>query len=299
LAPTWRGVTQLPATLARVKPDLVYCSISGFGQTGPLRRSPAFAHIVAAISGLMHLERGDHADPGPPYLQAADVLAGTHAFGAIGAALFRRARTGAGAYLDVSMLEALIAAEDVSFASVLNGGEESPGPRIGMMVHRIGDRYVAMQTVGAPDLWIRLLAVMGRPDLATDARFATRVARREHWPALREIIGAWLSTFKSVDDAVATLGAARLPCAAVLSPAEVVSLPHLAERDAFPAIPHPSRGRVHVTATPFHVDGAAVPPQGPAPYRVGEHTRMVLSEVLGYPPARIEALVAARAIAAV
>jgi crotonobetainyl-CoA:carnitine CoA-transferase CaiB-like acyl-CoA transferase len=285
------------ATLARIKPDLVYCSISGFGQTGPLRRSPAFAHIIAAISGLTHLERGDHSDPAPPYLQAADVLAGTHAFGAIVAALFRRTRTGEGAYLDVSMLEALIGAEDVSFGSVLNGGGESPGPRIGMMVHRIGDRYVAMQTVGAPDLWTRLLGVMGQPNLATDLRFATRVARREHWPELRAIIGTWLSTFKSVDDAVAALGAARLPCAAVLSPAEVATLPHLAERHAFPTIAHATRGSVRVTATPFHLDGDPVVPQGPAPYRVGEHTRSVLADVLGYAPARIETLLTAGAIA--
>src|SRR5262245_180116 len=285
-------------TLAAVKPDLVYCSISGFGQTGPLRRSPAFAHIIAAISGLTHLERGDHAEPAPPYLQAADVLAGTHAFGAIVAALFRRERTGAGAYLDVSMLEALIGAEDVSFGAVLNSGPESPGPRIGMMIHPIGDRYVAMQTVGAADLWPRLVALMGRPDLTVDPRFATRVARRDHWPELRAIIGDWLSTFKSVDDAVAALGAARLPGAAVLSPAEVATLPHLVERDAFPTIPHPTRGTVRVTATPFHLDGAPVTPQGPAPYRVGEHTRMVLGDVLGYPASRIEALLTARAIGA-
>src|SRR5262245_56049581 len=255
-------------TLAAVKPDLVYCSISGFGQTGPLRRSPAFAHIIAAISGLTHLERGAHPTPAPPYLQAADVLAGTHAFGAIVSALFRRARTGQGAYLDVSMLECLIGAEDVSFGSVLNGGGESPGPRIGMMVHRIGERYVAMQTVGAADLWPRLVQLMDRPELATDPRFATRFARRDHWPELREIIAAWLSaTFESVDDAVPALTSARLPCAAVLSPDEVTALPHLAERQAFPTVPHAARGSVRVTATPFHLDGGPVTPQGPAPYR--------------------------------
>src|SRR5206468_852350 len=82
--------------LSAVKPDLVYCSISGFGQTGPLRQQPAFAHIINAISGMMHLEQG--ADPAPrvAYIQAADVLAGTHAFGAIMAALWRREHTGQG-----------------------------------------------------------------------------------------------------------------------------------------------------------------------------------------------------------
>ena len=98
------------ATLAAVKPDLVYCSISGFGQSGPWQTLQAFAHIISAVSGLMHLERNADAEPRVSYLQAADVLAGTHAFGAICAALLRRGRTGRGAHLDVSMLECLVAA---------------------------------------------------------------------------------------------------------------------------------------------------------------------------------------------
>ena len=285
------------AALSAVKPDLVYCSISGFGQTGPLRRSPAFAHIVAALSGLMHLEQQDRPQPTPPYLQAADVLAANHAFGAIVAALFRRARTGQGAHLDVSMLEALIGAEDVSFGAVLNAGAQYPGPRIGMMVHPIGDRYVALQTVGAPDLWNRLVAVLGQPGLAKDPRFATRIARRDHWPELREIIGHWLDGFKTVDDAVAALSAGRIPCAMVLTPDEVAAHPHLTERGAFPSVPHPTRGHVRVTGSPFRLDGEAVGPVAPAPYRVGEHTRAVLGDVLGYAPTRIDALLAAGVIA--
>jgi CoA:oxalate CoA-transferase len=134
------------ATLVVARPDLVYCSISGFGQTGPWRERPAFAHIVQAASGLMHLEQGELPAPRAASLQAADVLAGTHAFGAILAALWRRARTGAGARLDVSMLEALIAADDVSFGAVLNGGDQITAPRPGMPVYRIGDGFLALQT---------------------------------------------------------------------------------------------------------------------------------------------------------
>src|SRR5258705_11698493 len=144
--------------LAAIKPDLVYCSISGFGQTGPWRERPAFAHIIHAASGLMHLEQGELAAPRSANLQAADVLAGTHAFGAIMAALWRRARTGEGARLDVSMLEALIAADDVSIAAGLNGGEKMGAPRPGMGVYEIGGRHLALQVVGSTDLWPRLLA---------------------------------------------------------------------------------------------------------------------------------------------
>jgi crotonobetainyl-CoA:carnitine CoA-transferase CaiB-like acyl-CoA transferase len=276
--------------LAAIRPDLVYCSISGFGQTGPLRAMQAFAHIINAISGMMALERAPDPHPRVSYLQAADVLAGTHAFGAILAALFRRGRTGQGAYLDVSMLECLVAAEDVTYGSVLNGGPVQPGPRVGMVVHPIADRYLAMQTVGAPQLWPRLLELLRRPELASDPRFATPAARREHWPALRAIVVAWLDRFASVEDAVETLAASRIPAVPVLTADEVVAHPHLAARGAFPAVPHPARGSVRVTATPFQVDGQPTVPGGPAPHRVGEHTRQVLADVLHYKPARIEEL---------
>lgn len=284
-------------TLARVKPDLVYCSISGFGQTGPWRQWPAFAHIIQAASGMMHLEQQGDPAPRVPYLQAADVLAATHAFGAIVSALFRRERSGRGAHLDVSMLEALIAAEDITFGAVLNGGAEYPGPRPGMIVHRIGDRYLAMQTVGAPQLWARMVGLLGRPELLHDPRFATPRARREHWPEIRALIAGWLDGFDSVDAALAALGPARIPCAPVLSPSEVVMLPQLADRGYFPGVDHPSRGSVRVTAPPFHVDRRAVAPANAAPYRPGEHSRAVLRDVLGYSPSRIDDLLLAKAIA--
>ncbi len=278
------------ATLAAVKPALVYCSISGYGQTGPLRERPAFAHIINAISGVMHLEQEGQPAPRVTYLQAADVLAGTHAFGAIGAALLRQARTGQGAYVDVSMLEALVAAEDISFASVLNGGAEYPGPRPGMVVQTIGDRHIAMQLVGAPQLWPRLIAAMRRPELARDPRFETPLKRRENWAALRAVIGEWLARFETAEAALDALTAARIPCAPVLAPTEVAAHPHLAARRAFPAVSHPARAAVRVTGAPFHLDGHPVGPAGPAPYAVGEHTRAVLGDVLGYPATRIDEL---------
>jgi CoA:oxalate CoA-transferase len=284
------------AALARVRPDIVYCSISGFGQTGPLRDSPAFHHIINAMSGVMHLERQTDAEPRVGYLQAADVLSGTHAFGAILAGLVRRARTGQGAYLDVSMLEALIAAEDITFGAVLNGGAVYPGPRPGMIAHTIDGADMVTQTVGAPALWSRLCGAMKRPELAEDPRFATPAARREHWPAIREIVREWLDGFTSRERALQTLRAARIPAAPVLSPPEVAALPHLQAREAFPEVPHPGRGKVRVTATPFHVDGRPVSPTAGAPHRIGEHTRQVLGDVLGYPAARIEELAAARVV---
>jgi CoA:oxalate CoA-transferase len=286
------------ATLAAVKPDLIYCSISGYGQTGPWRLRPAFAHLIHAASGMMHLERGTDPTPRSANLQAADVLAGTHAFGAILAALWRRARTGQGARLDVSMLETLVAADDMTFGSVLNGGPEHGAPRIGMIVTEINGRHLALQTGGASEIMPRLVALMGRPELLQEPRFATPAARRDNWAALRDIIEQWLKRFASVDEAVDALTRARVPVAPVLSPAEVVDLPHLAERRFFPVVPHAGRGEVRVTRSPFELDGRPVVPQDGAPYRVGEHTRSVLEELLGYDQGRIEKLLALGAAAA-
>ncbi|HWP77738.1 MAG TPA: CaiB/BaiF CoA-transferase family protein [Methylomirabilota bacterium] len=286
------------AAMAAVKPDLVYCSISGFGQTGPWRERQAFAHIINAASGMMHLDQGDQEAPRASNLQAADVLAGTHAFGAILAALRRRDRTGQGAYLDVSMLEALVAADDVSYAAVLNLGETQGSPRPAMGVYAVGGRHLALQTGGAAALWPRLQELLGRPELATDPRFTTPDQRRRNWPALRDIIGEWVGRFASVEEALDALRAARIPAAAVLRPDEVAVHPHLAARGAFPTVTHPTRGAVRVTAAPFQLDGQPVAPAGPAPYRVGEHTRAVLGELLGYKDRDIDDLVQAGVIEA-
>ena len=286
------------AAIRAVKPDIVYCSISGFGQTGPWRLRPAFAHIINAISGLMYLEQGDEPVPRASNLQAADVLAATHACSAILAALWRRGQTGRGAYLDVSMLEALVGADSITFGSVLNGGEEHGNPRPGLLVYRIGDRYLAFQIGGAPQIWSRLLAVMGRTDLADDPRFATGLARRRNSRELHKIIGMWVSRFEKVEEALETLTAARIPCAPVLRPAELIAEPHLAERAFFASVPHPTHGPVRITASPYHMDGEPVHPRGSAAFRVGEHTREVLSNLLGYAAGHIAELASAGVIGA-
>ena len=142
-----------------------------------------------------------------------------------------------------------------------------------------------------------MVKLLGRPELAADLRFAIPRSRREHWLLIRAMIVDWLDGLPSVEHALEALGAARIPAAPVLSPAEVTAHPHLAARGAFPRIPHPARGTVAVTATPFHVDQRPVTPGGAAPYRAGEHTRDVLGGILGYSAARIDELVKSGAIA--
>jgi crotonobetainyl-CoA:carnitine CoA-transferase CaiB-like acyl-CoA transferase len=186
-----------------------------------------------------------------------------------------------------------VGADSVTFASVLNGGEEHGNPRPGMIVHRIGDRYLAMQIVGAPRLWERLLGLMKQPELAKDPRFASSLTRRRHWRELRAVITGWLDTFPSADAALAALSEARLPCAPVLRPAEVIAHEHLAARAFFPVLPHPAKSGLRVTASPYHLDGKPTHPRAPAAYRVGEHTRRVLRDLLGYKDDEIAGLIEA------
>jgi CoA:oxalate CoA-transferase len=278
-------------SLRAVKPDLVVCSISGFGQTGPLKNLQAYAHLINAFSGMMDLDRAGSFAPRASNLQAADVLAGAHAFGLICAALLRRAKTGQGAYLDVSMLECLVCADDVNFPSLLNGGAAERRPRIGMVVQPIADRHIALQVGGAANMWPRLVAVMNRPDLASDARFTTAAARREHWAALLQILDEWLGQFKSSDAALEVLDAARIPSVPMLTPEELLAHPHMAHRRAFVTLHHPERKEgVRVTAQPFHLDGGPIAAPRTAPWQIGEHSGEVLRDVLGYSPERIAAL---------
>ena len=278
------------AKLSAIKPDIVYCSISGFGQTGPLSSMQAYAHLINAISGLMELDRGVDPVPRVNYLQAADGLAGTHAFGAINAALIRKLRSGRGAYIDVSMLECLIAAEDVTFGSILNGGPIEQGPRYGMIVHRVGAGYVALQAVGAPHLWLRIVEFLEQPELNTDPRFASAATRRKNWLALSDLIRQRLDRFASVSAATAALASARIPAVPVLTPHEVIQHPQLIQRGAFPSVDYHGGKKVRVTATPFQLDGEATVPRKSAPLHVGEHTRHVLAEILGYAGERIRQL---------
>ena len=270
------------AKLSAIKPDIVYCSISGFGQTGPLSSMQAYAHLINAISGLMELDRGVDPVPRVNYLQAADGLAGTHAFGAINAALIRKLRSGRGTYIDVSMLECLIAAEDVTFGSILNGGPIEQGPRYGMIVHRVGDGYVALQAVGAPHLWLRIVEFLEQPELSSDERFAGAATRRKNWLVLSDLIRQRLDRFASVSAATAALASARIPAVPVLTPHEVIQHPQLIQRGAFPSVDYHGGKKVRVTATPFQLDGEATVPRNSAPLHVGEHTRHVLAEILGY-----------------
>jgi len=285
-----------------LKRDIIFCSVSGYGQDGPMRDYPAIDNIVQATSGLMSLQGepdGDFMRIGFP---AVDTYTGTLAALAILAALVRRSASGEGQRLDVSMLDAAMVLMASAAVPFLVTGKPLPRtgntgysgqPTAGMFRCRDGAR-VSLGVV-QPAQFERLCGVLGRGDLLSDARFTT--------PDLRRANGAELTAelaleFEKRDGAdwERLLSEAGAPCGMMRDIAQGMNLPGLKERGVVAPLNIdglPGGGAVAAIGAGFVADRDGPRTDAPPP-RLGEHTRAVLSE-LGYEAGDIEAMLAARA----
>jgi len=281
--------------LRQVNPRLVMCSISAFGQTGPLAALPGFAYSAAAFSGAMHLDRGQDGRPHVAHLAAPDILAAMTAVGAIGLALLHRERTGQGQHIDVSLLDCVLAAEDAATPRLLNGEPYPVQRRPGVTVHEAADGFVVIM-VTTDTMFARFAQAIGRPELAQDPRFVTRPLRNEHREELEQIVEAWVRSLPDRAAALERLERHRVPCAPVLSVEEAHAHPHSVARATLETVQDPVHGPRRVFRSALRFSATPLRPQGPAPARIGAHTREVLAKVLGYDEARIEALLASGAV---
>jgi crotonobetainyl-CoA:carnitine CoA-transferase CaiB-like acyl-CoA transferase len=282
-------------SLSAINPRLIMASVSGFGQTGPLRHKTSFDFIAQAYAGVMHMT----GDPdGPPTfvgLGLGDTNAGFHAFAGIGYALYRRDRTGKGAHVDISMVDALFHMQETAVhAASMTNGEFVP--------LRQGRHYQPLSPAGsfkAPQGWIVILctqgqigylfAAMGRPELNDDPRFATNPARLEHRDELTALVESWMATFANDDDVMAALEAHRVPCGPVLSPAEALDHPYFRERGMVRDVHDPFAGTFAIPGFPIKFSDAP-PERDLQAATLGQHNRSVLGELLGYDEATIAAL---------
>ena len=295
-------MARLGLDLARLRaehPALVTCSISAFGSWGPHAEKSGFGYIAEAHSGLMHLNGDDDDPPSHFGTPLSDMNVAVHAFGAIGAALFNRTRTGEGTHVDLSAFDCMVSLIDHALAAQSFGREFGRyGTRHPVIVPhgviRAGDgRHV---TYGVVDqkTWGSLCEAMGRPELEHDPRFATfddRIANRHE---LYDLIDAWAATVPDADELVATLHAHRVPGARVRTHVEVASDPHLVERGTLAPVDIPGAGTVLTQTAPHPLAGLDTVPRGPAP-RLGEHTREILGDELGLAPDAVEDLISSGA----
>ncbi|PSL00043.1 crotonobetainyl-CoA:carnitine CoA-transferase CaiB-like acyl-CoA transferase [Murinocardiopsis flavida] len=272
--------------LRAANPGLVYCAVSGFGQTGPLRDRPAYDQIIQGLSGMMSTTGTAGATPLRAGYPVADTLGGFAAAFGVCAALVRRQSTGQGAFLDVSMLETALTALGWAASNHLlagleptpMGNENATAAPSGTFATASGDLNIA---ANKQQQFTALCALIGRPDLPADPRFAGREDRKANRDALRAEIEDALAARPALEWEE-LLSDAGVPAARVLGVAEALRLDHLAEREFvhevdFPGAPGES---MRVLGSGVRVDGGPARPSARPPL-LGEHTGPLLRE-LGY-----------------
>jgi crotonobetainyl-CoA:carnitine CoA-transferase CaiB-like acyl-CoA transferase len=262
-------------SLKALNPRLIYCSISGYGQTGPSAELPAYAPVIHAASGydMAHLSY----QPGrsrPDYcgIYHADVVTGTYAFGAIASALYQRQITGQGQHIDVSMLESMLTLtlNEVQWSQFAVAPTSRPmfGPI------QTSDGYV-MVAIASEKTFQGLMKVIGRPEWVSDPRFAKYADRRDNWAHLMDGVEAWSRTV-TTERCLAALNGEGVPSSAYRTVAEALNDPQIAHRRALSEV-EDGGGRFRVLNLPFRMSGADVS-AGKRIATLGEHTRALLKE---------------------
>ena len=244
------------ASLHAINPKLVYCSISGYGQTGPSAELPAYAPVIHAASGyeMAHLAY----QPGrtrPDYcgIYHADVLTGVYAFGAISAALYQRNATGQGQHIDVSMLESMLSLTLNELQWSQFEVKATQRPMFGPI--ETSDGYV-MMAIASEKTFQSLMQVIGHPEWVSDPRFAKYADRRENWVSLIEGAEAWSRTVTTAQ-CLAALNTYGVPSSAYRTVAEALADPQLAHRGALVEV-EDGGGTFNVLNLPFRMSGARV-----------------------------------------
>jgi CoA:oxalate CoA-transferase len=275
------------AALEQSNPRLIYCSISGYGQTGPSSDLPAYAPVIHATSGydLAHLayQRG-RSQPDNCGIYVADVITGTYAFGAIATALHQRQTLGRAQHIDVSMLESMLS---LTLSELQSAQFEVPPPPSRPIFGPVAtaDGYLNMAVV-SERTFQGLAAAAGRLDWISDPRFAVYLNRRANWGVLMDEFEAW-SRRRSTPDCLAVLDRHAVPAAAYRTVRQAMADPQLIHRGAF-AVVTDAGGEFQALNPPFRMS-ATISVAGARAPALGEHTQEVLTAA-GFNGEEIEAL---------
>ncbi|MGO8908414.1 MAG: CaiB/BaiF CoA transferase family protein [Bradyrhizobium sp.] len=263
------------ASLQELNPRLIYCSISGYGQTGPSAELPAYAPVIHAASGydMAHLSY----QPGrnrPDYcgIYHADILTGVYAFGAVSAALYQREHTRKGQHIDVSMLESMLSLtpSEVQWSQFTVAPPSRPmfGPL------ETADGYV-MVAIASEKTFQGLVRASGHPEWIGDPRFAKYPDRRNHWKDLMDGVETWSRTITTAK-CLLELNAHGVPCSAYRTVAEALRDPQIAHRGAVAEV-EDGGGTFKVLNLPFKMSGTRIA-AGKRAATLGEHTLALLRE---------------------
>lgn len=284
----WEQVREL-------NPKLVMCSISAFGQTGPLSHLSGFDYIAQAYAGVTSVIGEPDRPPSLPMLAIGDVTTGVHAACAMGFALLDVHRTGVGQHLDISLLDCYFHQHEVNVqAYSASGGKIVP--------RRAGSHHYAVAPTGifrGPEGYIMILALlhqwpvlckaMGREDLIKDERFKTNELRVANLQELIELIEGWLQSFPTDAAAIEALQAVRVPVAPILTVPQAIAHPHHRARGTVRTVSDRMLGEFDMPGMPLRFSAHPDLPELQAPF-LGEHNGEILTGLLGYDAAAVAEL---------
>ncbi len=266
-------------------PKVVYCSISGFGHTGPDSHLPGYDVLIQGEAGLMSLTGEAQGPPCKVGTSISDVTAGMAAVSGILAALLERERTGKGRHVDIAMLD--VSASLLTYQAGIYFATDEPPQRRGnahptivpYSTYPCSDGTIIV-AVGNDSLFERFCKVIERPELLDDARFSTAAARVENRAAMDELLGQLLPQ-KTRDQWIEGLRGEGVPCGAVRTVGEICTSPQLEARGMLQRVDHPVAGSVGQVGSPLVMHGGEdAGPMSPPP-GLGQHNRELLTELLG------------------
>jgi crotonobetainyl-CoA:carnitine CoA-transferase CaiB-like acyl-CoA transferase len=286
------------AALSAINPQLIYCAISGFGQTGPDRLGAGYDGKIQAMSGIMSITGHEEMGPTRAGFAVCDILSGMTAAFAVSSALFQRTHTGRGQFVDVSMLEATLAFLSGQIADYtvaghrqMQSGNQAVSRRPTANLFKAGDGYLLL-AVNSEQQYRALMTALGRADTFDDPRFADWFLRNENATELRAIIEAALAS-ADAKTWEAKLNPAGAPCASIWRVEEVIDHPQIVAREVMQEVDTPY-GKLRFMGSGFQLahGGGRLDRAAPA---LGADTDALLAEA-GYDPEQVAALRAASVI---
>jgi crotonobetainyl-CoA:carnitine CoA-transferase CaiB-like acyl-CoA transferase len=272
----------------RLNPKVIMCSVSTFGQTGPLAPEPGYDFIGQAYAGVTSLSGEEGGDYYPPALAIGDVSTGVHGYAAVVTALLHRERTGEGQHLDVSLLDSYFHYHDMAVEMVSASHGAARVQRIGNQIGALSPAGIFKTKTGSlwifafqNNHWASLCRVMGREELIDDVRCLENVTRVANRKIVNAAISEWLMKLAGNDAARAILREAHIPHAPVLTVEEAMEHPHLIERGTVRTVHDRIMGDFQIPGVPMRFSGFPESLELEAPF-LGEHNRRILSSWLGY-----------------
>ena len=283
-------------TVSELNPKIIMCSISAFGQTGPLSNRPGYDNVAQAFSGVTYMIGEADGSPYLPALGLGDVSTGVHALAAIACALLHRGKTGRGQYLDISLIDAYFHCHEMNVQIYSSSGGTIKPKRAGRQhpsiaplgLFKAKDDYIVIM---APidHQFVALCKAMGKPELAQDERFVNNPARMKNLKLLIDTIEGWLASMPSDEASLKALEEARVPHAPVLSIEQVVNHPHFRQRRTVRKIKDRKLGEYDVPGFPLRFSDFPNELELEAPF-LGEQNAEILSGRLGYSAEQVQSL---------